>query len=411
MDSPRIDADRLWAHQNAMDKVGATPRGGVHRLALNEDDIRAHRMLADRALARGWSLALDPIGNMFLTRSGTAPLPPVCAGSHTDSQPMGGRFDGMSGVLAAIEALETIDDAGIVTRHPLEVAVWNNEEGPRFAPACMGSSVYVGARDLDEMLAVCDPDGVSMGECVAALSRAIPEAQSRALGSPMAAFLESHIEQGIELETHGAVIGIVEGMQGYRRWSVDVRGQDGHSGTLPMSRRRDAFVTASRIAITLQDAVTDADDELRFTIGRFEVKPGGVSVIPGHVHFTIDVRHPSNDRVAAVGRMIEDICNDHDGDCTVDTAPFGDSASMTFPADMRAHLAAAADQRGFPHRPIYSRAGHDARYLAQLCPAGMMFIPCRDGISHNEAETAEKSHCAAAAQVTADVMLALAHVE
>jgi len=189
---PQIDADRLWRRQTEMDTVGATPAGGVHRLALGAEDIEAHRRLAAWATALGWTVALDDIGNMFLRREGADPtLPPVASGSHTDSQPMAGRFDGMSGVLAAFEALETIDDAGIETRHPIEVAIWNNEEGPRFAPACMGSAVYAGVQPLAGMRAVADADGIAMGDCVEALKAALPEAGHRALGVPFAAFIES----------------------------------------------------------------------------------------------------------------------------------------------------------------------------------------------------------------------------
>ncbi len=406
---PRIDAARLWARQTEFDTIGATPGGGVHRLALSEPDIEAHRRLAAWARARGWTVLIDDIGNMFLRREGTDPaLPPVVSGSHTDSQPMAGRFDGPLGVLAALEALETIDDAGIRTRHPIEVAIWNNEEGPRFTPACMGSAAYAGVQPLEKMRAATDPDGITMGACVDALKAAIPGAGRRELGTPFAAFIEAHIEQGVVLESSGNVIGTVTGMQGYRRFRVEVTGQDAHSGTTPRARRRDAFVAATEMAVALRHSFIDDSDTMRFTIGRFEVLPGGISVVPGKVTFTIDMRHPSAEVLKTEGDRVAGICEGLKGPCEVSVSEFITSAPMEFPEEMRARIEAAAGARGYPNQRIFCCASHDARHIARLCPAGMIFIPCKDGISHNEAESAEKDHCAAAAQVIADVLVGLA---
>ncbi len=406
---PRIDADRLWRRQTEMDGIGATPAGGVNRLALGVADIEAHRRLADWALARGWTVTLDDIGNMFLRRAGADPsLPPVASGSHTDSQPMAGRFDGMFGVLAAFEALETIDDAGIETRHAIEVAIWNNEEGPRFAPACMGSAAYAGVQPLADMRAAEDPDGITMGDCVDDLKTALPNAGRRALGEPFAAFIEAHIEQGITLEGNGNVIGVVTGMQGYRRFRVEVTGQDAHSGTTPRARRKDAFAVAAEMAVALREAFIDDTDTMRFTIGRFEVLPGGISVVPGRVVFIIDMRHPSAATLKAEGDRVAGICEGLAGPCEVSVTGHSNSAPMEFPEEMRARIEAAATARGLPCQRIYSGAGHDARHIARLCPAGMIFIPCWEGISHNKAESATKQDCAAAAQVIADVLIEMA---
>ena len=404
-----VDAERYWARQQALDRIGATPGGGVHRLALTPEDIAAHRLVADWALARGFVIEIDDIGNMFLRRAGTAPaLPPVAAGSHLDSQPFAGRFDGPLGVLAALEAVEAIDDAGIATRHPLEVAIWNNEEGPRFTPACMGSATYAELRDLSEMLAARDADGVTMGECVAALKAAIPEAGHRRLGAPLAAFIEAHIEQGTILEDSGDVIGVVTGMQGYRRFRIEVTGEETHSGTTPRARRRDAFLAAARMAVAMHEAFADAEDILRFTIGRFIVEPGGISVVPGRVFFTVDMRHPDDATLRRQGDRVAEIARALRGPCEVRVEEFINSGAMEFPEEIRALLERTAKARGYPTRRIFSAASHDARHIARLCPAGMIFIPCRGGISHNEAESAEREHCAAAAQVLADAMLALA---
>jgi len=210
------------------------------------------------------------------------------------------------------------------------------------------------------------------------------------------------------LQGAGNVIGVVTGMQGYRRWRIDVVGEDAHSGTMPVSRRKDAFVAATEMAVALRQAFADETDEMRFTIGRFEVRPGGISVVPGQVLFTVDMRHPSSDLLTQQGNRVGEICRAHKGPCEVTVEEFITSTTLEFPEDIRRRLSAAAAARGYPHQPIFSRASHDARHIARLCPAGMIFIPCKDGISHNEAESAEKEHCAAAAQVLADVMLDLA---
>lgn len=404
-----IDADRLWSRQCETDKFGATSAGGVHRMALTPADIASHRYIADICEARGWLVELDVIGNMFATRPGRdAARPPIAAGSHTDSQPMAGRFDGMQGVLAALEAMEAIDDADINTAAPLMLTIWNNEEGPRFNPACMGSAVYAGVRTVEELINQSDADGITLHAAIEDLKAAIPDAATRDIGAPLGAFLESHIEQGSELETAGTTIGIVTGMQGYRRWRIDVIGEEAHSGTMPVSKRRDAFVSAMEIAAAMREAFADETDEMRFTIGRFEVHPGGISVVPGHVHFTVDMRHPSSETLLQQGNLINELCEGHRGPCDVTIDEFITSTTLEFPESIRARFSEAADRRGISHQPIFSRASHDARHISLLCPTGMIFIPCKDGISHNEAESAEREHCAISAQLLADVMLDLA---
>ncbi len=407
---PAINAERLWQHHMDMAKIGATAGGGVHRLALGDEDIAAHKLLADWAGAHGFGVALDAIGNMFIRREGSDPsLPPVASGSHTDTQPFGGRFDGITGVLAAFEAMETIHEAGIGTRLPIETIAWNNEEGPRFIPACMGSATYAGVEPLEAMLAREDKDDITMGACVARLREALPQAGTREIGSPLAAFLEVHIEQGIELETSGNTIGVVTGMQGYRRFTVEVTGDEAHSGTTPRARRKDAFVAATDMTHALREALWDEEDQVRFTIGRFEVLPGGISVVPGKVNFTIDLRYRNADKLAEMGDKIPDICTDHAGPCTVTLNEFISQAPMDFPETIVSRIEEAARRRGYTHQRIYSYAGHDARHMARLCPAGMIFIPCWKGISHNEAERAEPDDIAAAAQVIADMLIDLAN--
>lgn len=406
---PTINAQRLWDRHLAMAKIGATPGGGVHRLALTTEDIEAHRLLAQWASKHDFSVELDPMGNMFIRRDGTdSSLPPVASGSHTDTQPFGGRFDGITGVLVAFEALETIHEAGIETRFPIEAIIWNNEEGSRFIPACMGSAVYAGVEPLDAMLAREDRNGVTMGTCVTQLQKALPQAKARSIGYPLSAFLEVHIEQGIELEASGNVIGTVTGMQGYRRFEISVTGEDAHSGTTPRARRKDAFVAATNMTHALRDVLWDDEDEVRFTIGRFEVLPGGISVVPGQVNFVIDLRYRDKQKLTDLGDRITGICEQHSGPCDVSVREFINQAPMEFPEEMLARIESAAAARDLPHQRIYSYAGHDARHIARLCPAGMIFIPCRDGISHNEAESAEPDHIAASAQIVSDILIDLA---
>ncbi len=403
---PLVNSKRLWQRHLDMARIGATPGGGVHRLALTPEDIEAHLLLVKWAGVHGFSTDLDAIGNMFIRRAGSdSSLAPVASGSHTDTQPLGGRFDGITGVLAAFEALETIHEAGIETRHPLETIIWNNEEGSRFIPACMGSAVYTGVEKLSDMLAREDKSGVTMGACVDALRQALPQAGSRELGAPIANFIETHIEQGIELETNGNTIGAVTGMQGYRRFQVHVIGEDAHSGTTPRARRKDAFAAASDMTHALRERLWDEDDEIRYTIGRFEVLPGGISVVPGRVNFCIDLRHHDEGILNDLGDAVPRVCKAHAGPCEIEITEFLRLPPMSFPEAMIAGVEKAARRNGFPHQRIYSYAGHDARHVARLCPAGMIFIPCWKGISHNESERAEPGDIAAAAQLITELLI------
>lgn len=404
-----INGERLWQRHMDMARIGGTPKGGVNRLALTEEDIVAHRTLADWGKARGFSVHLDDMGNMFVRRHGKdSSLAPAMSGSHSDTQPTGGRFDGISGVLAAFEALEAIDDAGIETLRPIECAVWNNEEGARFTPGVMGSAVYCGKSDLQTMLAGKDGAGISMGSCVASLKAALPEAQYRALGTPVAGFIELHIEQGPLLEAAETTIGVVTGMQGNRRFFVDVIGEDAHSGTTPLSRRKDAFVAATDMARALRDLFHDPEDVLRFTIGRFEVSPGAVVVVPGRVFFTVDFRNPSAEVLKRLGDQVEAVCRKHAGPCEVTVREPSNAAPIDFPDEMLDAIERSADAHGFSKMRIYSGAGHDSRYMHTMCPTGMVFVPCERGLSHNEAENAKPEDLAAGTQVIADVLLEMA---
>ena len=402
---PKINTDRLWQRHLDLAALGATKAGGVHRLAMSPEDITAHVLVADWAKESGFTVQLDAIGNMFICRPGREPsLSAVASGSHTDTQPFGGQFDGSLGVLCAFETLETLEDAGIETRHPVEAVIWNNEEGARFMPGLSGSGTYVGNYDLDAMLDCRDDTGVVMRDCVAELHKALPEAGHRELGAPFAGFIEAHIEQDLILEGSGDTIGVVTGMQGNRRFNVIVTGENAHSGTTPRSRRKDAFVAATDMAVALRGVLWDKEDVARFTIGKFEVGPGAKSVVPGRVEFFIDFRHPTADILKKLGDQIEPLCDQLKGPCQVDIREISSAAPVDFPAEIQQCIKQAADARGYPNQAIYSCAGHDARFLAEVCPSGMVFIPCWKGISHNEAERAEREHVAAGAQIVCDVV-------
>lgn len=411
MEFPKINSERVWRRHMDLAEIGATARGGVHRLALTDLDIEAHSLLNKWACDRGFAVELDAIGNMFIRRGGALPdAIPVASGSHTDTQPFGGRFDGALGVLAAFEALETFEDAGLETHRPVEVAIWNNEEGARFMPGLSGSGVYTGVFNLDDMLACTDSDGVTMQSCVERLHAALPDAGKRELASPYAGFVEAHIEQATLLEEAGNTIGIVTDIQGNRRFEVEVVGEAAHSGTTPRSRRKDAFIAATSIATELRRhfEANDPDDIARFTIGIFDVHPGAKSIVPGKVTFFIDFRHPSSKALQELGDSISVIAKANQGPCTAIVREVSSAAPEPFSDQVIAKVAAAAERHGYRSQRMISCAGHDARYLSRLCPSGMVFIPCKDGVSHNEKESAEPSDVAAAAQVVSDVLLEMA---
>lgn len=411
MDFPKINPERVWQRHMDLARIGATAGGGVHRLALTDLDIEAHCLLSKWAHDRGFTVELDAIGNMFIRRDGASPdAVPVASGSHTDTQPFGGRFDGALGVLAAFEALETFEDHGLQTHRPTEVAIWNNEEGARFMPGLSGSGAYTGVFDLDEMLACVDGEGVTMQSCVERLHAAMPHAGRRELGASYAGFVEAHIEQATLLEEAGGTIGIVTDIQGNRRFEVEVLGEAAHSGTTPRSRRKDAFIAATSIATELRKhfEANDPDDIARFTIGIFDVHPGAKSIVPGKVTFFIDFRHPSAKILKELGDAVSVIAKDHQGSCAAIVREVSSAAPEPFADDVITAVAAAAERHGYRSQRMISCAGHDARYLSRLCPSGMVFIPCKDGISHNEKESAEPKDVAAAAQVVSDVLLEMA---
>jgi N-carbamoyl-L-amino-acid hydrolase len=410
--SDHVREARLWQRHMEMARLGATAKGGVNRQALSAEDAAARRLLGDWAAARGYEVFTDPIGNLFVRRPGTDPTAaPVLSGSHLDSQPTGGRFDGTYGVLAAFEVLEALDDAGIVTRRPVMAVAWTNEEGNRFQPGCMGSGAFAGVYDLETMLAGKDPQGVSVGEAFAEVLKTAPARRETRLGFPVDSYIEAHIEQGPILESTGNEIGVVTLIQGMRRFYVDVIGEEAHSGTTPLRLRKDAMKAAASMVLALERWMDDPSDTVRFTIGRFEIYPGSPSTVPSKVHFLIDLRHPDPDTLRRLGDGIASLCaaEAERRGCTVTVTEYTTVAPVPFGAETVARVRDAAAGLGYRHMDMISGAGHDAMHIARLAPTGMIFVPCWRGISHNETEAASAGDLANGARVLADTLAALAN--
>jgi beta-ureidopropionase / N-carbamoyl-L-amino-acid hydrolase len=408
--SQRIDGQRLWQRLMDLARFGATSKGGVCRLALSREEIETRAALVDWARRIGLKPSTDAAANLFLSLQGReSGLAPLLIGSHIDSQPTGGKFDGAYGVLAALEAAQAISEAPQRPRRTIEVVAWMNEEGSRFAPGMMGSAVFTGKRQLAEILPVRDRAGISVADALKSVLDAEPDIPRRPLGFPVAGFLEAHIEQGRTLQDLGCTAGVVTGIQGKRTFRVDVMGEESHAGTTPRRARRDALTSAVAMVDALQKAIWDAGDTVRFTIGMFEVTPNAPSVVPGKVQFSIDLRHDDSAIIERLGNAIAGICDSTRGKCDVAVRELLYDAPLQFPEVMRSRIAGSAERLGISHMRLQSPAGHDARYLHYVCPTGMIFIPCRDGISHNEAESIAPADASAGARILAETAFELAN--
>jgi N-carbamoyl-L-amino-acid hydrolase len=404
-----IDQARLWRRHEEMARIGATGRGGVCRLALTAADTAGRALLISWASRLGLTAEIDPIGNLFISREGSEPdALPVWTGSHLDTQPTGGKYDGIYGVLAGLEVLEGFAERGIATRRPIELVVWTDEEGVRFQPTTMGSAVHAGAVPLEDALAARDSDGITAEAALAAQTAALSGIGRRPLGLPAHAYVEAHIEQGPVLEAAGRVIGAVTGIQGLRQFAVTVVGEEAHAGTTPLSRRKDAFAAAHRIVAALHRLVEDATETTRFTIGRFQAEPGSPNTVPGRVAFTIDLRHPDLVTLDRLTDAIMETCRREAAPCSAEIMPLLNSTPVAFDPAMIERVRAAARRLGHEPLDILSGATHDAKFMAGLCPTAMIFIPCRGGVSHNEAEAVEPEHLAAGTEVLAEVLRELA---
>jgi N-carbamoyl-L-amino-acid hydrolase len=410
--SDHVREDRLWQRHVEMARHGATPKGGVNRQALSAEDAAARATLAGWAAKRGYEVFTDPIGNLFVRRAGTDPqAKPILSGSHLDSQPTGGKYDGTYGVLAAFEALEALDDGGIATRRPVVAVAWTNEEGNRFQPGCMGSGTWAGVYRLDDMLAKRGTDGASVGEALAATLATAPATRVDRVGFAIDGYVEAHIEQGPILERTANEIGVVTLIQGNRRFIVEVTGEEAHSGTTPNAARKDAMKAAASMVLALEAHFADPSDTIRYTIGRFEVYPGSPSVVPGRVSFMVDFRHPDQATLLRLGDGVAAICEREAKarGCTVTVDNYVSVAPTPFRPEPIALVRDAAAALGMKHMDMISGAGHDAMHVAKVAPAAMVFVPCWRGISHNEIEAATPRDLANGARVLADALAALAN--
>ncbi|MSQ50166.1 MAG: Zn-dependent hydrolase [Betaproteobacteria bacterium] len=404
----QINPDRLWQSLMALAKIGATEKGGVRRLTLTDVDRQGRDLFVRWCKDAGLSVAVDGIGNIFARRPGTeAGALPVAMGSHLDTQPSGGKFDGAYGVMAGLEVIRTLNEAGVRTQAPLEVAAWTNEEGSRFVPTLMGSGVYAGVYELDYALAQTDLEGISVREALTSIGYA-GVAQPHRLG----AYFEAHIEQGPVLEQTKTTIGVVLGALGQRWFDVAITGQDSHAGPTPMETRRDALLAASRLVLEVNRIATTFPDYARGTVGFLQVQPNSRNVVPGAVRMTVDFRNAKDATLSAMVEVLKQSVAKVAAECRVsielkEVVYFPPSE---FAADLVESVRQGAEKFGYSQRDIVSGAAHDAVYMARIAPSAMVFVPCEGGISHNEIENARPEDLAAGCNVLLHAVLRRAGV-
>jgi N-carbamoyl-L-amino-acid hydrolase len=389
----RINGERLWDSLMEMARIGATPKGGVCRLALTDLDRQARDLFVRWCRDAGCTIRIDKMGNVFARRRGKDDsLAPVMTGSHIDSQPTGGKFDGVYGVLCGLEVIRTLNDMKYETLRPVEAAIWTNEEGSRFAPAMVASGVFAGVFDLDYGLSRADTDGRTMGE---ELTRIGYAGADEVGGREVHAFFEAHIEQGPILEAEKKKIGIVQGAQGQRWFEVIFTGQEAHAGPTPMKVRKDALVGAAHVVCAINRIGHDNQPFACATVGMLNNSPNSRNVIPGRVFFTIDLRHPEDAILSKMAAEAKAACDEAAARnrLEMDFKEIWYSPPVKFDASCVAAVKKGAEELGFDNLDIISGAGHDACYMNRVAPTAMVFIPCEGGISHNEIENATKEDC------------------
>jgi len=404
----KIDGPRLWASLITMAQIGATPKGGVRRLALTDDDRRSRALFVRWCVEAGMTVRIDEVGNLFARREGSnGKAKAVLIGSHLDTQPEGGRFDGVYGVLAALEVVRTLNDQGLSTEKPIEIVSWTNEEGARFTPAMLGSAVFVGATPLAAALQTTDAEGVTLREALTQIGYA----GTRGHGvESVDSYFEAHIEQGPILESHGNPIGVVTGGQAIRWLDVEVTGVAAHAGTTPMPYRKDALFASAAMALELEAIAQRFAPLGLVTIGQVEVPNSSRNTIAGCVAFSVDLRHPDDTQIDAMEREVRELFGKiaEDRGLKADISTYWKSPATPFDTECVELVEEAAKGFGYAHERIVSGAGHDAIHLARHVPTAMVFIPCVDGLSHNEAEDALPEDVTCGANVLINAVLARA---
>ena len=407
MTTPKIDSARLWKSLDEISVFGATPAGGLHRLAASKEDGLAHDYVVAAARELGCTVRIDALGNTFMRRAGTdTTAKAILIGSHLDSQPLGGKYDGIYGVMAGLELLRTLHDSSTKTKHAIEVAVWTNEEGARFAPAMMGAAYFAGKFRADELLARKDVDGKELGMSLTEIGYAGTDSVSP---NEHAAYFEIHIEQGPILQDENLDIGVVTLVQGMRWFRIGITGQSGHTGTYPMETRRDALVAASHLIQSVQQIGLDQPLTGRATVGHIVVTPNSPNVIPGHVELMVEFRNPEvavlDVMTEALHRTLAEVEATHQVDVTA--VQELDSATIKFTAELIDIVEKSVTACGLTSRRMISGAGHDACQISAVMPTTMIFIPCDKGISHAENEAITQEWAANGAQVLVETVLAL----
>ncbi|MEI6735100.1 MAG: Zn-dependent hydrolase [Comamonadaceae bacterium] len=401
----RINGQRLWDSLMELAKIGATPKGGVCRLTLTDLDRQGRDQVTRWGREAGLEVTIDKIGNGFMRRPGrNNALPPIVAGSHIDTQPTGGKFDGNYGVLSALEVVRTLNDHKIETEAPIEVAFWTNEEGSRFVPVMMGSGVFAKVFTLEHAYAATDTEGKTVKDELTRIGYVGPQEPG---DHPIGTYFEAHIEQGPVLEDADVTIGVVQGVLGIRWFDCTVTGMEAHAGPTPMALRKDAMQVAARIMQEVVACALRHQPHGRGTVGMVQVHPNSRNVIPGRVKFSIDLRNATDTQVDTMADEVKAYAAKvaRESGLEVKIEMVSSYPAQAFHDECKAAVARAAQKLGYSNMPAVSGAGHDAVYMARLAPSGMIFIPCKDGISHNEIESATPEHITAGANVLLHAML------
>jgi beta-ureidopropionase / N-carbamoyl-L-amino-acid hydrolase len=402
--SDYVNQDRLWERHHELGEIGRTDKGGVNRQALTTEDMLARQRVVEWAGKLGAKASIDDIGNLFLRLPGSNPvLPAIMTGSHLDTQPTGGKFDGIFGVLAGLEVFEAFVGSGLQPERTIELVVWQNEEGCRFSPSTMGSGIYTGALNINDILSSTDSDGITVADALQRMQSTLNYPSRATSPKTCHAYLEAHIEQGPVLEDRNTTLGVVTGIQGLRQYKICIKGRTAHAGTTPRSGRQDAMATAVELISNITKSIDDPEDLVRFTVGQMDVMPNVLNTVAEQVVFTIDLRHPDDERLNTIERIIERLTATLP-QCKASLHCLINVPTTWFDKTLVAEVETNAQQLGFSSFRLLSGATHDAHSMAALYPTSMIFVPCRDGISHNEDEAADPEHLWAGACVLANVI-------